>query len=56
MGSKALDKMPYTFIGGGWGLVALPVFKIVREASYSRLWWVRFPHAPATAPFAVSHC
>lgn len=32
--------------GGGWGLVASPVFKtgVTRQ---SRVWWVRFPHSPA---------
>ena len=34
--------------GGGWGLVASPVFKtgVTRQ---SRVWWVRFPHSPAIA-------
>src|SRR5688572_15202874 len=34
--------------GGGWGLVASPVFKtgVTRP---SRAGWVRFPHSPATA-------
>ena len=34
--------------GGGWGLVASPVFKtgVTRP---SRVWWVRFPHSPAIA-------
>ncbi len=32
--------------GGGWGLVASPVFKtgVTRPR---RAWWVRFPHSPA---------
>ena len=34
--------------GGGWGLVASPVFKtgVTRRR---RAWWVRFPHSPAMA-------
>ncbi len=38
--------------GGGWGLVASPVFKtgVTRQ---SRVWWVRFPHSPAIA-FALA--
>ena len=40
--------------GGGWGLVASPVFKtgVTRP---SRVGWVRFPHSPATlALFALA--
>ena len=38
--------------GGGWGLVASPVFKtgVTRQ---SRVWWVRFPHSPAIALVAI---
>ena len=32
--------------GGGWGLVASPVFK-TGVTRLSRAWWVRFPHSPA---------
>ena len=34
------------FAGGGLGLVACAVFKTVGRRLW-RLWWVRFPHAPA---------
>ena len=41
--------------GGGWGLVASPVFKtgVTRP---SRAGWVRFPHSPAIARFLILSC
>ena len=36
----------WTENGGGWGLVASPVFK-TGVTRLSRAWWVRFPHSPA---------
>jgi hypothetical protein len=40
--------MLHDAFGGGWSLVASPVFKtgVTRQ---SRVWWVRFPHSPAIA-------
>jgi hypothetical protein len=44
---KALP-LRFTDHGGGWGLVASPVFK-TGVTRHGRAGWVRFPHSPAMA-------
>jgi hypothetical protein len=39
-------------LGGGWGLVASVIFKIIATL-HSKAGWVRFPHSPATALVAT---
>src|SRR5207237_7407624 len=41
--------------GGGWGLVASVIFKII-VTLLSRVGWVRFPHSPATSLLPALFC